>query len=256
MTFGVRHAISRDQITGLILAGGQGSRMGGVDKGLEPLLGRPLIEHAIERLRPQVGSLAISANRNFADYAGYGFPVFRDLDTAPMLRPDLADSSKPSSATVRTHAAPTGERGPLDAGGRSSRSVSPLRTDDTATFAGPLAGIAAGLASIQTDWMLVVPCDAPLLPDDLARRFIEALTITAADLALATTREADGTHQRHPVFALIPRRLAASAASALAAQARKLDAWYGRHSPVEVSFPRSRAFYNANTLRDLRELER
>jgi molybdopterin-guanine dinucleotide biosynthesis protein A len=70
--------ISRDDITGLLLAGGRGSRMGGVDKGLQLHRGRTLAEHALERLRPQVGSLAISANRHLARYQAFGLPVFED----------------------------------------------------------------------------------------------------------------------------------------------------------------------------------
>ncbi|RKP56470.1 molybdenum cofactor guanylyltransferase [Pararobbsia silviterrae] len=229
MTHGTRTVIARAQLTGLILAGGQGARMGGVDKGLEPLLGRPLVEHAIARLAPQVGHLAISANRHIAEYRRYGYPVFSD-DAGPM-RTASPQTHTDANAPDATHAG-------------------------TPRFSGPLAGIATGLASIDSDWLLVVPCDAPLFPTDLAARLIEAIEISAADLAVAATIEADGSRQRHPVFALIPRRLAASAAAALDAGAYKLDAWYRRHNPVEVSFPDSRAFYNANTLRDLRELER
>lgn len=65
-------AVSKEDITGLILAGGRGSRMGGADKGLARLRGRPLIEYAIDALRPQVGRLLISANRNAESYAAYG----------------------------------------------------------------------------------------------------------------------------------------------------------------------------------------
>lgn len=71
-------AIARHEITGVILAGGRGSRLGGVDKGLVHLHGRPLIEHAIDALRPQVDGLLISANRNHDIYAAYGFPVIAD----------------------------------------------------------------------------------------------------------------------------------------------------------------------------------
>lgn len=70
--------IEREHITGLVLAGGRGSRMGGVDKGLQPLRGRPLAQHAIERLRPQVGPLWISANRHADAYAALGAPVCAD----------------------------------------------------------------------------------------------------------------------------------------------------------------------------------
>ena len=67
-----------ENVTGLILAGGAGSRMGGIDKGLVLYRGRPLVTHAIERLRPQVATLIISANRNVEIYAGMGFPVQMD----------------------------------------------------------------------------------------------------------------------------------------------------------------------------------
>ncbi len=65
-------------VTGLVLAGGQGSRMGGVDKGLAPFRGRPLVEHVIERLAPQVGEILVNANRNPADYARFGHRVIAD----------------------------------------------------------------------------------------------------------------------------------------------------------------------------------
>lgn len=66
------------QITGLILAGGRGSRMGSIDKGLAPLGGQPMVQHVIERLRPQVQQLLINANQNLAAYAAWGVPVWPD----------------------------------------------------------------------------------------------------------------------------------------------------------------------------------
>ncbi|MFZ2269211.1 MAG: molybdenum cofactor guanylyltransferase MobA [Azonexus sp.] len=65
-------------ITALILAGGQGARMGGLDKGLQELRGQPLVAWAIDRLAPQTGALMISANRNAERYAGFGYPVIAD----------------------------------------------------------------------------------------------------------------------------------------------------------------------------------
>src|SRR5687767_9816016 len=65
-------------VTGVILAGGQGSRMGGIDKGLRDFRGRPLVGHAIERLAPQVDELLINANRNPEAYARFGYPVIAD----------------------------------------------------------------------------------------------------------------------------------------------------------------------------------
>src|SRR6476646_7143677 len=70
--------IDRDDITGLILAGGRGSRMGGVDKGLQAHLGIPLAMHAVLRLSPQVGEVMINANRNLAAYESMGAQVWPD----------------------------------------------------------------------------------------------------------------------------------------------------------------------------------
>jgi molybdopterin-guanine dinucleotide biosynthesis protein A len=73
-------------ISGLILAGGAGRRLGGRDKGLVMLGERPLVAHVIARFAPQVDTLAISANRNLADYAAFGHPVVADaLDDAGPL---------------------------------------------------------------------------------------------------------------------------------------------------------------------------
>ena len=68
----------RQSVTGLVLAGGLGRRMGGEDKGLVPLAGRPMVEHVLHSLRPQVGALLINANRNRERYAQYGYPVVAD----------------------------------------------------------------------------------------------------------------------------------------------------------------------------------
>ena len=82
-----RPAPTRATVTGLILAGGRGSRMGGVDKGLVLLNGRPMVEHVVRRLRPQVAHLLINANRNAEQYAALGFavvPDFRDGFLGPL----------------------------------------------------------------------------------------------------------------------------------------------------------------------------
>jgi molybdenum cofactor guanylyltransferase len=67
-----------NDVTGLILAGGRGSRMGSVDKGLQSFRGKPMAKHAIERLSPQVGSVMINANQNLDVYKGFGVPVYPD----------------------------------------------------------------------------------------------------------------------------------------------------------------------------------
>ena len=70
--------LSKAEITGIILAGGQGSRMGGVDKGLQPFRGKPMVAHVVERLAPQVAEILINANRNPDEYARFGHRVIAD----------------------------------------------------------------------------------------------------------------------------------------------------------------------------------
>ncbi len=79
--------IPREEITGLLLAGGRGARMGGVDKGLLDLHGRPLAAHVLQRLDAQVGALLISANRNLEQYAILGARVLRDADAQAFAGP-------------------------------------------------------------------------------------------------------------------------------------------------------------------------
>jgi molybdenum cofactor guanylyltransferase len=71
--------VDKNLITGIVLAGGRGSRMGGIDKGLQLYKGTALAKHAIEQLQPQVGHLLINANRNLAIYQAWGSPVSADV---------------------------------------------------------------------------------------------------------------------------------------------------------------------------------
>ena len=100
---------ARDAITGIVLAGGLGRRMSddgrGTDKGLRPFRGRPMAAHAIGRLAPQVGSVAINANRNLDAWRAFGLPVFADeLDgyAGPLagLHAAMAQAATPWLATV------------------------------------------------------------------------------------------------------------------------------------------------------------
>ena len=67
-----------DAVSGIVLAGGQGRRMGGVDKGLQPLRGKPMVAWVLERLTPQVGEIVINANQNLEAYAAFGHRVVPD----------------------------------------------------------------------------------------------------------------------------------------------------------------------------------
>ncbi len=184
------------RITGLILAGGQGRRMGGVDKGLQPLRGRPLVSWVLDRLRPQVTEVLINANQNQAEYARLGCRVVGD-----------------------------------EIGG----------------FAGPLAGLHAGLKANVHPFLVMVPCDSPFLPADLVERLHAALVAHHADVAVAKTGA-----QAHPVFCLVRESLAGHLAAFLEAGGRKIDAWYASLRVVEVAFDdQAEAFSNINTRAEL-----
>jgi molybdenum cofactor guanylyltransferase len=91
-------------ISGLILAGGQGRRMGGIDKGLRELRGKPMVEWVIERLAPQVNEVLINANQNIETYARFGHRVIPDAISGfagPLagLQRGLSEASHPLIAT-------------------------------------------------------------------------------------------------------------------------------------------------------------
>ena len=71
-------AYPREAVTGAVLAGGRGARMGGLDKGLVEVGGRPMIEHVLTALEPQAAAIVVNANRNAREYARYGHPVLPD----------------------------------------------------------------------------------------------------------------------------------------------------------------------------------
>lgn len=192
--------IGRDDITAVILAGGQGRRMGGVDKGLVDFHGRPLIEHVIAAISGQVGGLMINANRNLVLYQGFGYPVFAD---------SMGD------------------------------------------FQGPLAGFLAAMEVAQTPYIVTVPCDGPLLANDLVARLTTALERESAELAVAH----DG-QRLQPVYGLIPTRLKTSLQRYLDGGDRKIDLWYALHRMARADFsdlPNS--FVNVNTEEERKRLQ-
>ncbi len=107
-------AADRARTLGLILDGGRARRMGGADKGLLPLAGRPMIAHAIERLAPQVAALAVNANGDQARFATFGLPVVAD-DPPDFVGPlagvlaglEFAARARPALAYVATLPADT-----------------------------------------------------------------------------------------------------------------------------------------------------
>ncbi|MBN2885311.1 MAG: molybdenum cofactor guanylyltransferase [Chromatiaceae bacterium] len=127
----------------------------------------------------------------------------------------------------------------------------PVLADDLDGFQGPLAGIRRAFQALRTPWLLVLPCDAPLLPADLLARLSAALREAHAPLAIAH----DGTRDQ-PAHALLSQRLAPSLEQALADGERSLAAWQSRHPIARADFSDlPQAFANLNTPAELAALE-
>lgn len=179
-------------VTGIILAGGEGRRMDGQDKGWIPFRGKPLVEHVLARLQPQVTNCIISANRNLERYQTLGASVVRDAEV----------------------------------------------------YLGPLAGIAHALASIETDYGLVIPTDAPLLPMDLAERLWQRLP---AKLVICHDGE-----RLQPLFGLYHRSLVPSITAYLESGQRQLTRWCMAQDPEIVTIGDTFSFTNLNTPEELK----
>lgn len=181
-------------VAAVILAGGQGSRMGGADKGLIDYRGRPLIDWTLAAIAPQVEEFVISANRNLDTYAGYGCRVLPDT---------LPD------------------------------------------YPGPLAGVLAALQAVNAEWLLVVPCDTPHLPADLAARLLAAARRENVPLAIT----ADDIRMHHTCFIMRTDQRDALAAF-LARGERAVRRWQAELPSIAVQFEAA-AFANLNRPEDL-----
>ena len=187
-------------ITGLILAGGQGRRMGGVDKGLQEFRGKRLVDHVYERLAPQVAGVIVNANQNHDDYRTFGVRVVSDA---------------------------------------------------IGQFAGPLAGLHAGLCVSKRPYLVSVPCDSPFLPEDLVERLYAGLENAGAEIAVPKTGQ-----WQQPVFCMVRRGVLDHLADYLKNGGRKVDAWYATLNLVEVAFDdEAEAFSNINTSDELKTFE-
>lgn len=181
------------EATGLILAGGAGRRVGGRDKGLLTWRGQALAAHVAQRLRPQVGRLLISCNRNEPFYATLGDATLIDK-----------------------------------------------RTD----FQGPLAGLEAAVPHINGEFLVIVPCDMPLLPPDLAERLLGALEPATSDISYAH----DGARDQY-LCAAIRVAVLPSLRGFLDEGQRAVRHWYARHRYCTVDFSdQAGCFGNFNRL--------
>jgi molybdenum cofactor guanylyltransferase len=130
----------------------------------------------------------------------------------------------------------------------------PVYSDEIADYAGPLAGLQAGLRHCQTPYLLTSPCDSPLLPMNLAERMLDELRDNSADLAVAATGTMESL-QLHPVFCLLKTELLPQLTSYLQSGGRKVREWQASQNMTQVCFPDENAFRNLNTLEELRTLE-
>ena len=192
---------------GVILAGGQATRMGGVDKGLLRLGQQSILAHVIERLSPQVSDLALNANGDAKRFSDIDLPVL----------PDSIDG-----------------------------------------FAGPLAGVLAGLdwaAAHGADTIVTAAADTPFFPGDLVPRLLLASEGMIHPLVLAATPDATRGRVRHPTFGLWPVALRDDLRRALDGGLRKVVMWTEQHAGREALFPHADAFFNINTPEDLTRAE-
>ena len=184
--------IKKQDVSAVILAGGKGSRLGGQDKGLVLYQGKPLIEPILARIKPQVETVLINANRNITTYRAYGYPVINDS----MLN-----------------------------------------------YQGPLAGFSAAMQAIKSNYMVTLPCDGPLIPDDLVERLIASLQHQPYRIAVAHDGE-----RLQSVYALVPVALKDNLNQFLAKGERKVDLWYRQHPYIATDFSDiPEAFSNINT---------
>ena len=200
-------------VSGLILAGGKGKRMGNQDKGLTLLGRQPLIAHVISAFSPQVGSITISANQNISDYQNFGYEVLED-----------------------------------STGGYDG-------------FAGPLAGLYSAFLALNKEpnssqTLVVVPCDAPLLPKDLVSRLVEVAdssnSIGSKSLAIIPH---DGTRLQ-PLFGLYSLAALPLLEEFLNSGQRKVGIWVESLSPEVVDFSdQPIAFLNINSPEELLDAE-
>lgn len=195
-------------LTIAILAGGAATRLQGRDKGLEPLLGRPLVEWVLD---------ATAELHRALEPGGLGG--------------DGVSAERPGTPLIVANRH-------LDTYARFARTI----RDDAPGFHGPLAGIAAALAACRTSWLLTLPVDCPQPPSDLAVRLFDFVRETSAPAAAAHDGE-----RRQPLFAIYRSELAQAAAAAVT-RGQGVWQWQEAIGARELDFADRRAqFRNLNT---------
>jgi molybdenum cofactor guanylyltransferase len=127
----------------------------------------------------------------------------------------------------------------------------PVVSDTMANYQGPLAGFASAMAAAETNYIVTIPCDSPLLPDDLVQRLVQALNHEDAELAVAHDGE-----RLQPVFALLRVSLLPSLLQFLQRGDRKIDLWYAQHKMAKADFSDiPETFLNINTPADQQQLQ-
>ena len=212
--------ITADQVTGCVLAGGRATRMGGVDKGLQPFNGQPLALQALQRLAPQVGPLLINANRHLDLYTALGEPFGAQICADPL--PDYPGPLAGFLAGLTHCKTPWLLCIPCD----------------TPLFPADLLAC-MGRAYVQADG--------------------QADIIIAHGLDTERAEPGQPAEMRaQPVFCLLKASLKDSLADFITSGGRKIDRWTAQHRPIAALFDRpedAQAFSNANTLAQLHDLE-
>ncbi|WP_298441136.1 molybdenum cofactor guanylyltransferase MobA [uncultured Ferrimonas sp.] len=127
----------------------------------------------------------------------------------------------------------------------------PVYSDEVPDFAGPLAGICRALQQAQTEFVIAVPCDTPMLPQDLIPQMLATLTEHNADIVIARDEQQD-----HPVLMLLKRNLLGSLQQFLSDGERKVIRWCQQHHMEYCDFNgQAHAFANINTPEQKQQLE-
>ena len=188
--------ISVQDITAVVLAGGRGQRMGGIDKGLIEINGKPLIEYLLDGLEQQQVTTIINANRNLDRYGQFNIPVY---------------------------------------------------SDEHADFQGPLAGFYTAMKQVDTEFIVTIPCDGPIIHPEYLSRFIEKYDESKAAVLVSKDSE-----RLQPVHAFMKTDLIENLASFLETGDRKIDRWYAQNNFDTVDFSdNTNMFLNINRPDDL-----